>query len=52
MAYRNWRKRHAEVLALAADDSNSSYADVLLRAQSSEDETVSLSPSADANISY
>ncbi|KAI7793181.1 putative verprolin-like [Triplophysa rosa] len=51
MAYhRNWRKRHAEVLSLAADDSNSSDTDGLLRAQFSEDETASLSP-ADGNIS-
>lgn len=52
MAYhRNWRKRHAEVLSLAADDSNSSDTDELLRALFSEDETDSLSPSADGNIS-
>ena len=52
MAYhRNWRKRHAEVLSLAADDSNSSDTDGLLRALFSEDETDSLSPSADGNIS-
>lgn len=50
--YRNWRKRNAEVLCLAADDSDSSDADGLLRAQFSEDETASLSPSADGNISY
>ncbi|KAL0150376.1 hypothetical protein M9458_054193, partial [Cirrhinus mrigala] len=48
----NWRKRNAEVLCLAADDSDSSDADGLLRAQFSEDETASLSPSADGNISY
>lgn len=52
MAYhRNWRKRHAEVLSLADDDSNSSDTDGLLRARFSEDETDSLPPSADANIS-
>ncbi|KAA0705191.1 hypothetical protein E1301_Tti017778 [Triplophysa tibetana] len=52
MAYhRNWRKRHAEVLSLAADDSNSSDTDGLQRAQFSEDETASLAPSADGNIS-
>ncbi len=50
--YKNWRKRNAEVLSLAADDSDSSDADGLLRAQFSEDETASLSPSADGNISY
>lgn len=51
MAYhRNWRKRHAEVLSLADEDSNSDT-DGLLRARFSEDETDSLPPSADGNIS-
>ncbi|KAF4114043.1 hypothetical protein G5714_004266 [Onychostoma macrolepis] len=50
--YKNWRKHNAEVLSLAADESDSSDADGLLRAQFSEDETASLSPSADGNIPY
>ncbi len=36
--YRNWMKRHAEVLSLAADNSNSGDANGLLGTQSCENE--------------
>ncbi|KAK3514203.1 hypothetical protein QTP70_009458 [Hemibagrus guttatus] len=50
--YRNWLKRHAEVLALAADVSDSSDVEELQGAQSTEDETASSSPSADGSLLY
>ena len=46
--YKNWRKRHAEVRALAFEDSTSSEETcVIQRTQCSEDEVASLAPSAD-----
>ena len=47
--YKNWRKRTAEVLALA-EDSSSEDADQMLLAQSSDDEAASFSNSAEDNI--
>lgn len=48
MAYhKNWRKRKAEVLAIAEDSSSSEDVRQLLGTSSSEEDAASLSPSAD-----